>query len=84
MKTILITTFAIASMVFAFGANPAMAVGEQHPACHDGTSTLTHGLPPCEGGIFSEVNDPDQADQERDVADSGNEGSTSAASADDQ
>lgn len=82
MKTILTMTFAIALMVFAFNTTSASA--------NEGTYHCM-GLPawlgecdPDETAEIDELKDPDQKDSERDVADSGNEGSTSAASASDQ
>ena len=116
MKTILVTTFAFAVMVFAFGADSVMAKGEEkspiHPldsickkitgdkwALYNNSDDPSHGL--CisfaeydQGdvrkafealaGEIDGLRDPDQAGNERDVADSGNEDSTSAASASDQ
>ena len=114
MKT-LITTFAIAVMVFAFSADSVMAGEEKSPihpldsickkitgdkwALYNNSDDPSHGL--CisfaeydEGdvrkafealaGEIDGLRDPDQTGNERDVADSGNEGSTSAASANDQ
>ena len=80
MKTILTTTFAIAVMAFAFNTNPATAAEDpQNPLCKQ--SGLTTPLPN-ECYKVSEVEEPDQADDERAVADSGEEGSTSAAGSD--
>ena len=78
MKTILMTTFASALMVFAFNAFPAMASEE----CNH----LTKALGTCweESAKIEELKDLDQPDNEREVADSGDEGSTSAASASEQ
>ena len=81
MKTTLTTTFALAVMVFAFNANPVMA-GEDTFLCTNEETGEQYVCP-----IFSsvdELRDPEQAGNEKDVADSGNEGSTSAASASDQ
>ena len=84
MKTILTTTFAIAVMVFAFNTNPAMA-GETN--CPEGQ---VPGLfKPCvpkkpDGSIYGEMDRLEDPDNEKDVADSGNEGSTSAAQESDQ
>ncbi|MCY4038761.1 MAG: hypothetical protein OXF09_04805 [Hyphomicrobiales bacterium] len=71
MKTILTTIFAIAVMVFAFHTKPVMA--------GSGDGIWASNQPQVD-----ELNDPDQADNERDIADSGNEGSTSAAGANEQ
>ena len=78
MKTTLITTFAIAVMVLAFNATPSYA-GDEHGCTH-----LQKAMGTCHTAQVDEVQDPDQADGERDVADSGEEGSTSAAGADEQ
>ena len=81
MKTILVTTFAIAIMVLAFNASPVFAKSAfdkcmdawgNEAACREHLARL------------DELRDPNQADNEREVADSGNEDSTSAASASDQ
>ena len=97
MKT-LITTFAIAVMVFAFNANPVMA-GEKakeklHPdnvgdAFEDFGNVVKCGFEgkgpnECENRVPYVERDSDEADNDREVADSGNEGSTSSASANDQ
>ncbi|MCY4032188.1 MAG: hypothetical protein OXF05_08725 [Hyphomicrobiales bacterium] len=66
MKITLTTTFAIALMVFAFNTNPVMAFGG------DGIWASKPQV--------DEVQDPDETGNERGVADSGNEASTSAAS----
>ena len=76
MKTILTTIFAIAVMVFAFNA-PAFAEGE---GC-DGWDVWGGD---CHLSQIDELKDPDQADNESEVADSGNEGTTSAAQESDQ
>ena len=81
MKTTLITTFAIAVMVFAFSANPVMAAEKKGlfiPDCSRNPEQVG-----CQVAEIDDLNDHDQADKERDVADSGDEGSTSAASASD-
>ena len=94
MKTTLITTFAIAVMVFAFNASPAHATEESNKkvekelkswVCPDGGEPIW-GTTKCRGKTaqVDELSDPDQDGNERDIADSGNEGSTSAASAGDQ
>ena len=94
MKTTLITTFAIAVMIFAFNANPAHATEESNKkvekelkswVCPDGGEPIW-GTTRCRGKTaqVDELSDPDQDGNERDIADSGNEGSTSAASAGDQ
>ena len=83
MKTILTTIFAIALMVFAFHATPSHANGEvledikcDFADCSDPDNPRFPSL--------TEVDDPNQTGNEEDVADSGDEGSTSAASADEQ
>ena len=80
MKT-LITTFAIAVMVFAF--NPISVMALEETPCDPGEIGL--GGDSCKPApdIFSE-NESGETDSEREVADSGDEGSTSAASTDDQ
>ena len=100
MKT-LITTFAIAVMVFALNTlSPAFATEESDrktkdfffppsvgTGCVDPSSgNIMEGTTNCEQyhSSIDDLKDPDQADSERDVADSGSEGSTSAASASDQ
>ena len=81
MKTTLTTIFAIAVMVFAFNPSPVFAKSafdkcmdawDNEAACREHLARL------------DDLKDPDQQDNERDVADSGDEGSTSAASADEQ
>ena len=89
MKTILIMTFAIAMMVFAFNANPVMAGEKKEKVCNtfvwDG-----NGNKICKTWIWVENNqidnlrDTDQTSGESAVADSGNEGTTSAAQESDQ
>ena len=84
MKT-LITTFAITLMAFSFAATSAMAGHYSH--CPEGTkleSVWTGKCVPVRTSQMDELNDPDRPDNERSVADSGEEGSTSAASAGDQ
>ena len=81
------TTFAIALMVFAFSADPVMALGSK---CGDGYhwGKGTGGKYTClNSAIYGQVDDlrdPDQAGNESEVADSGNEGPTSAAQESDQ
>ncbi|MCY4038768.1 MAG: hypothetical protein OXF09_04840 [Hyphomicrobiales bacterium] len=81
MKTILTTIFTIAVMAFAFNANPVMATEEEQ-------CWWMESLQKCakykDQAQVDDVQDPDQADGERDVADSGEEGSTSAAGATEQ
>ena len=81
MKTALITTFAIAAMVFAFNTTPAEAWSE-----YDQCRARGGSLEDCRqyAEQIDELKDPDQAGNERNIADSGDEGSTSAASAGDQ
>ena len=79
MKT-LITTFAIALMTFAFDAAPSYAneAADKVFGCTDEKRDKAM----CKR--VDNVRDPDQAGDERAIADSGDEGSTSAASANDQ
>ena len=95
MKTTLITTFAIAMMVFAFNTAPAIANEDVNEGFRDIGRLLKcnfEGIDDIEckkRGRLSELDDldekdPDQADNERNVADSGDEDSTSAASASEQ
>ena len=81
MKMILTTTFAIAMMVFAFNTSPAFAKSafqkcmdawNNEAACREHLAKLDN------------LRDPDQAGGESAVADSGNEGTTSAAQESDQ
>ena len=94
MKAILTTIFAIAVMVFALNASPAHATEESNKkvekelkswVCPDGGEPIW-GTTKCRGKTaqVDELRDLDNDGSERDVADSGNEGSTSAASASDQ
>ena len=92
MKTILTKIFAIAVMVFAFNTNPAMAsgAGDTGTKCPKGYhwGKMTGGKMAClNSSVYSELDelrDPDQAGNESEVADSGNEGSTSSAQESDQ
>ena len=81
MKTTLITTFSIAVMAFAFNAGSAQAIGDTATCYDEYTCNKNKNV-----ASVDEIRDLDQteADNERDVADSGNEGSTSAASTNDQ
>ncbi len=83
MKTMLTTIFAVALMVFAFNASPVFAKSafekcmdawNNEAACREHLAKLDN------------LNDPNQTDNENEsaVADSGEEGSTSAAGADEQ
>ena len=93
MKTMLIATFTIAVMVFAFNATFSYATEESNKAvkkeldswfCPDGGKPDILGNK-CEGKTVQQMDklrDPEQAGNERDVADSGEEGSTSAAGSD--
>ena len=86
MKTTLITTFAFALMVFTFNAAPAQASDQEKCLWGDKAACKRH-LEKTTGQKVAEIDelrDPDQAENEKDVADSGNEGPTSAASANDQ
>ncbi|MCY4031824.1 MAG: hypothetical protein OXF05_06875 [Hyphomicrobiales bacterium] len=77
----LITTFAFALMVFAFNANPAFANEEKQPLCQVGK--WYEPRVPCDQVVeIDEIQD--QADNENTIADSGEEGSTSAAGATEQ
>ena len=77
MKAALMAIFAIAVVVFASGAVPVMAKKEK-PDCPEGVVWEGWG-----GGCvyerYTEDRNPNQADNERGVADSGNEDSASAA-----
>ena len=95
MKTTLITTFAIAVMVCAFNPTSVTAGEDVDKGFEDMGKLLKcnfEGLTnrECrEQGRVSELDDLDEKDSdqpnnEREVADSGDEGSTSAASAGDQ
>ena len=89
MKTIWTMTFTIAVMVFAFNANLAMAQGEKQKYCRiftydENQQRVCKEWIWVENNKMDELHDPDRSDNKRDVADSGNEGSTSAASANDQ
>ena len=88
--TTLITTFAIAVMVFAFSADPVMAKagwdsGFAKNEKVDDLKDLDKVEVACSGrdAVYGCSNEAESKDEfgERDVADSGNEGSTSAASA---
>ena len=85
MKT-LTTIFAIAGMVFAFNVTPVQA-GDQEKCMWGDKAACKKKQKKSTGQRVAEIDelkDPDQADNERDVADSGEEGSTSAASTSDQ
>ena len=92
MKTTLIATFAFALMAFAFNNNPAMAKArhgsnfDTWANCPDSKLKMNREANKwiCTAENLNELDNPDQADNERDVADSGDEDSTSAASADEQ
>ena len=98
MKTFT-TIFAITSMVLAFGApsNSVMAAEEkkkycvtytfdenQNRVCKTWQWVAAESPEKFFGNNLDELEDPDQQDGGREVADSGNEGSTSAASASEQ
>ena len=83
MKT-LTTIFAIAVMVFAFNANPVMAAEDDGPYWECPQDSIVDGERNLECRLVSEIKDLEQPDNERDVADSGSEPSTSVASASDQ
>ena len=99
MKMILTTTFAIALMAILFNPNISMAkekaeedlsvIGDpiidfgKWIDCAAGDELVERCNQKLKDGTFSE-NESGDADNDRDVADSGDEGSTSAASADDQ
>ena len=96
MKTTLITTFAIALMVFVFDTTPAVAKGEDIKQGFKEMGQLIkcnfEGLDDIEceeAGRVGQLDDLDerdsgQSDNEREVADSDNEGPTSAAQESDQ
>ena len=90
MKTILTTTFAFALMVFVFNASLVEANENAGKKKHCKIFTFDENQNRvCKEYIWVEnqmddLNDPDQPDSERSVADSGNEGSTSSASAGNQ
>lgn len=84
MKNTLTTIFAFAVIVFASNANSVMAK-ESTPSCPEGYvwQELGWGGDCVPAGVFGqmdELKDPNQTDNERDVADSGNEDSVSSAS----
>ena len=79
MKTILTAVFAIALMVFAFNTTPAQAWSE-YDKCRANGGSLDY----CRKYAEGDLRDIDQTDNEREVADSGNEGSASAAQESDQ
>ena len=88
MKTTPITVFAIAMMIFGFAGTSAIAF--ENP-CPEGQVVTYGGDCLTESGgtaptgqdwkDLTEVSDPDSTESEREVADSGDEGSTSAAGA---
>ncbi|MCY4038776.1 MAG: hypothetical protein OXF09_04880 [Hyphomicrobiales bacterium] len=92
MKPMLTTIFAIALMVFVFDANPAMAQRddtERNRCVHAGNTWTKEGV--CKitswWDLFAFEDEDENSDQEgneRDIADSGEEGSTSAAGATEQ
>ena len=99
MKTILTTIFAIALMVFAFNTNSVMAKEKAEEdlsvlgdpiiefgkwiECAVGDEMVESCNDKLNNGTFSE-NESGDVDNEKDVVDSSDEGSTSAASANDQ
>ena len=81
MTPTVILTFTFAVTVFAFNASPVFAKSA-FDKCMDAwnnEAACREHLAKLDG-----LRDPEQSDNERDVADSGNEDSTSAASASDQ
>ena len=83
MKTMLTAIFAVALMVVAFNASPVFAKSVYEKcmdAWNDAVACRKHRA------NLDTLNDPNQTDNENEsaVADSGEEGSTSAAGADDQ
>ena len=85
MKTV-VTTFAFALMAFAFNATPVQA-SDQEKCLWGNKDACKRHIEKSTGqrvAEMDELQDPNQADNEREVADSGEEGSTSAAGADDQ
>ena len=83
MKTILTIIFAIAVMVFAFNTDFVMA-REASPDCPDGQGWAGEPYGCIDVSQMENLKDLDQTDKETDVADSGNEGTTSAAQESDQ
>ena len=78
MKMTLVTAFAIALIVVASNVSPAQAIGDVATCYDEYTCNKNKNV-----ANVDELQDPDRTDNERDIADSGNEGSTSAASASD-
>ena len=81
MKVTPITAFAIAVMVFAFNVSSAMASGDPKACLKDWTSDECFDFA---DNKIEKLEGPDQVEDERDVADSGEESSTSEASTSDQ
>ncbi|MCY4035651.1 MAG: hypothetical protein OXF24_03145 [Hyphomicrobiales bacterium] len=84
MKTILTTIFVIAVMVFTFNTNLVIAIEGKTPTCvqrnANGDCTKTRWVE----NEVDRLNDPDQAGNENEVADSSGEGAASAAQESDQ
>ncbi|MCY4038214.1 MAG: hypothetical protein OXF09_02005 [Hyphomicrobiales bacterium] len=81
MKTILATIFAIAVMVLAFNATPSHADEKAQCKWIEVWEKCEKYRTQAQIDELDGSQDPDQAGNERDVADSGAEGSTSAAGA---
>ena len=81
MKTILTTTFAIAVMAFAFNATPAEA-WTKYDQCRATGGSVDDCRQYAEGDLHDL--DREENESESEVADSGNEGPTSAAQESDQ
>ncbi len=85
MKTIPTIIFAIAVMAFVFDANPAMA---KEADCPEGQvpglfkACVPKKYDPSEERFYGEMDGLEDPGNEKDVADSGEEGSTSAAESD--
>lgn len=93
MKMKLIGMFAFGLVCMGFLVEPAFAGTHKTDKCvetfwktvwTDGLKTYKKECVHAEAEQIDELKDPDRADNERSVADSGNEGSTSAASAGNQ
>ncbi|MCY4047983.1 MAG: hypothetical protein OXF24_00135 [Hyphomicrobiales bacterium] len=71
-------------MVFAFNTNLVIAIEGKTPACVQRTAGGKRSKTEWGENEVDSLDDPDQADNERDIADSGDEGTTSAAQESDQ
>ena len=75
---IILTSLAMAVMVFGFNVTPS------HAGDEDGCTHLQKSMGTCHTAQVNEVQDLNEAVNESEVADSGDEGSTSAAQESDQ